>query len=143
MKRLILLPTILALAAIAQPVAAQGFVLVTNGANPAASLSKQQAASIFLKKAAKWPSGLAAAPIDQGKQSKIRDTFARAVHGKAASALDAYWQQQIFSGGDVPPPEKGSDADVLEFVRSNKGALGYVSAGAALGADVKAVTIAP
>ena len=120
---------------------AQGYTVVVNAANPAASLTKAQAADLFLKKSDKWSHGAAAAPVDQQKASPIRESFSKGVHGRAASAVASFWQQQIFSGKDVPPPEKGSDADVLAFVRSNPGAIGYVSAGADLGAGVKAIAI--
>jgi ABC-type phosphate transport system substrate-binding protein len=42
----------------------------------------------------------------------------------------------VFSGKDVPPPEKGTDADVVAFVKSNPGAIGYVAAGSADGVKV-------
>ena len=33
----------------------------------------------------------------------------------------------MFSGRDVPPLEKDSDASVINFARNNPGAIGYVS----------------
>ena len=120
---------------------AQGYVVVVNAANPAASVSKSEASNIFLKKAAKWSHGAAAQPVDLQKSSAVRDAFSRAVLGKPTAAVVAYWQQQIFSGRDVPPAEKGSDAEVLAFVRANPGAVGYVSAGADLGAGVRSIPV--
>ena len=120
---------------------AQGYVVVVHAANPTASVTRAEASSLFLKKAAKWPHGAAAQPVDQQKASAVRDAFSRAVLGKPTAAVVAYWQQQIFSGRDVPPAEKGSDADVLAFVRANPGAIAYVSAGADLGAGVKSVPV--
>ena len=120
---------------------AQDFVVVVNAANPAASVTKAQASDLLLKKAGKWPHGAAAQPVDQQKAAAVRDALSKGIHGKPATAVASFWQQQIFSGKDVPPPEKGSDADVLAFVRANPGAIGYVSAGADLGAGVKSLPI--
>jgi len=120
---------------------AQDFTIVANAANPAASLTRVQASDLLLKKATKWPQGAAAQPVDQQKSAAVRDAVSKAIHGRPASAIASYWQQQIFAGKEVPPPEKGSDADVLAFVRANPGAIGYVSAGTDLGAGVKAVPI--
>lgn len=120
---------------------AQDYVVVVNAANPAASVSKSEASNLFLKKAAKWSHGAAAQPVDLPKSSAVRDAFSRAVLGRPASAIVSFWQQQIFSGKDVPPAEKGSDADVLAFVRANPGAIGYVAADAALGAGVKSISV--
>jgi ABC-type phosphate transport system substrate-binding protein len=120
---------------------AQAFTVVVNAANPATSLTKSQASELFLKKSSKWSHGATVAPVDQRKASPVRETFSKAVHGRAASAIGSFWQQQIFAGKDVPPPEKGSDADVLAFVRTHPGAIGYVATGTELGAGVKAVAV--
>jgi hypothetical protein len=52
-----------------------------------------------------------------------------------------FWRQQIFSGRNVPPVEKASDSEVLEFVRSNPGAIGYVSSSTSPAPDVKVVVV--
>ena len=44
--------------------------------------------------------------------------------------MAAYWQTLVFSGRDVPPVVRHSDEEVLSFVRTQPGAVGYVSAGA-------------
>ena len=54
------------------------------------------------------------------------------VLGKTVSAVKSYWQQQIFAGREVPPVEKTSDAEVIAFVKANRGAVGYVSDTAAV-----------
>lgn len=127
---------LLVLAAVvpARRVEAQGYVVVVNAAGPSA-LAKDEVSKIFLKKSS------ALAPVDQDKGSKTRDAFSKAVHGRPAAAVVTYWQQQIFAGKDVPPPEKASDADVLAAVRANPKGIGYVAAGTDLGAGVKAVTV--
>ena len=113
---------------------AQGVVVVVNAAGPA-SLSKDDVSKAFLKK------GGALVAVDQGKSAKVRDAFSKELLGRPAAAVATYWQQQIFAGKEVPPPEKGSDAEVLAFVRANPKAIGYVSAGADLGAGVKSVPV--
>ena len=49
-------------------------------------------------------------------------------------------QQQIFAGRDLPPPELDSDDEVVKYVLRYPGAIGYVSAGANVGA-AKIVTV--
>jgi hypothetical protein len=124
----------LALFAPAGRASAQGYVVVANEAGPA-SISKSELSRVFLKKSAQLT------PVDQDKDAKVRSSFSKAVLGRPLSAIISYWQQQIFSGGDSPPVEKRSDADVLAFVRSNPKAVGYVAAGTELGAGVHAVTV--
>ena len=43
------------------------------------------------------------------------------------AAVRAYWQQRIFSGRDVPPPELDTDQQVIDYVMRYAGAIGYVS----------------
>lgn len=138
MKRLFVVAAAL-LALVAGPAAARAQTVVVNAANSTASLSSAQVQAIFLKKVKSFPNGAAATPVDQS--GALRNTFSQKFLGKGASAVQAYWQQQIFSGAGVPPAEKAGDDAVLAFVRSNPGAIGYVSAGAALGSGVKAVTV--
>ena len=116
------------------------YVLVVNRSNPASTLSRAEAARMFLKKVAAWPDGRAVAVIDQERVSAVRQAFSLDVHHKDAEGIAAYWQTAIFSGRDVPPPIGKSDADVLAFVQANPGAIGYVS-GAAPVEGVKVLTV--
>ena len=45
---------------------------------------------------------------------------------KTPAQLKSYWNQQIFSGKGVPPPEADSTADVIAYVLANPGAVGYL-----------------
>ncbi len=113
---------------------AQGgsYKIVVNPSNPAASMSKDEVARIFLKKSTKFSDGHGASPVDLAVNSAIRESFSKSILGKPASAVDAYWQQQIFSGRDIPPPQK-NEAAAISFVRSNENGIAYVSAGADTG----------
>lgn len=111
---------------------AASYKVVVNNSVSVNSLSKKAASDLFLKKTTKWENGSAVAPVDQLESSNAREGFSKAVHGKTAAAVKSYWNQQIFSGRDVPPVEKKSDAEVLSFVRSNPGAIGYVSEAASV-----------
>lgn len=130
----------LAIAAAAAPAAAQEYKVIVNSANATSELPADVAMKLFLKQAAKFPNGTAAQPVDQAKSSGVRVAFSKGVLGRAVGAVESYWQQQIFSGKDVPPPAKTSDDEVLAFVKANAGAIGYVSAGAST-AGVKVVDV--
>ncbi|MFI5182916.1 MAG: phosphate ABC transporter substrate-binding protein, partial [Vicinamibacteria bacterium] len=69
--------------------------------------------------------------------SRVRAAFSKGVHGRSVDAVQNYWQQQIFSGRDEPPRVKTSDAEVMTFVQSNPGGIGYVSDTATLIDGVK------
>lgn len=118
---------------------AKAYKLIVNPSNPLVSISQENVSRIFLKKTTKFPNGRDASPIDLSANSTTREHFSEDVLGKPASAVEAYWQQLIFSGRDVPPPQK-SESGVLDFVRSNEGGIGYVS-GETNTAGVKVVVV--
>ena len=118
-----------------------GYKLVVNAGNPISSLPVREVSRLFQKKVTRWNNGGAVVPVDLPANSPVRVGFTRAVHGKSVSAIQAYWQRMIFSGRAIPPVEKASDGDVLAYVGANVNAIGYVSAGAPLGSNVKVLNI--
>lgn len=143
----LVLPILVAFALLALHVrrsgAAETFQVIVNASNPVSSLSVQELSMLFIKKTSRWPDGVEAAPVDLREQSEVRESFSRLVHGKSTAAIKAYWQKMIFSGREVPPPERVTSAEVVGFVRANRGAIGYVAADTALGSGVKVVRVVP
>ena len=117
----------------------KSYKIIVNPSNPMVSITRENVSRIFLKKTTKFPNGISAAPVDLPANSAIRDSFSKDVLGKTASAVEAYWQQLIFSGRDVPPPQK-KESGALDFVRSNDNGIAYVSAGTDT-SGVKVVTV--
>ncbi len=103
------------------------FVLIVNRDNPVSALAAPEVGKIFLKKADFWPDGTPVDPVDLTQDSPVRAAFTRAIHRRTVAAIKSYWQQETFSGRDVPPPEEPSDDDVIEVVKNIRGAIGYVS----------------
>jgi ABC-type phosphate transport system substrate-binding protein len=120
--------------------AAGGYRVVVNPGNPVASLERTELARLFLRKVTSWPDGQPVVVVDQERTSTVRGAFSREIHQRDADAVAAHWQVLVFSGRDTPPRIVKSDGDVLEFVRSHAGAVGYVSDDTPL-AGVKAVTV--
>jgi len=108
-------------------VSAASFKVIVHESVKVQSLPKKTVSDYFLKKAKRWDDNASVVPVDEIESSGVRDAFSRAIHGKPTAAIKSYWTQQIFSGRDVPPVEKKSDAEVLAFVKANPGAIGYVS----------------
>ena len=119
----------------------QGFKIAANEANGAETISRQQLEDIFMKKTGAWSDGRPVIPVDQTASSSTRQEFSKAIFGREVNSIKSHWQRQIFSGRGVPPPEKGSDDEVIAFVRVNSGAIGYVSSAADIGAGVKVLEI--
>lgn len=109
-----------------------GYVLVCNPANPLSSVERRFVQDAFLKKVRTWPTGDSAHPVDLPPGSSVRRQFTEEVLRRSVAAVRIFWQQRIFAGRDLPPPEVGNDEDVVKFVMRERGAIGYVSASAPL-----------
>jgi ABC-type phosphate transport system substrate-binding protein len=120
-----------------------GYRVVVNAKNGVGQMSRDELSRLFLKKTTSWSNGQLVAIVDRAEASDVRQKFTEDVHQRQVRAVKRYWQQMIFGGRAVPPPEKASDDEVLAFVRSNPNAIGYVSAATSLGDGVKPVSVAP
>lgn len=110
--------------------AQSGIKIIVNNDNNIASISSDQLSRYFLKKSKKWDDGQTVKPVDLDANNKVRSKFTDKVHGKSISAIKAYWQKKIFTGKGVPPVEKSSEKAVIDYVKTNPGAIGYVSSNA-------------
>jgi ABC-type phosphate transport system substrate-binding protein len=119
---------------------APAYQVIVNPNNPSTSADREFVADAFLKKTTSWPNGETIRPVDLGAGSSVRRQFSDEILRRSVAEVKGYWQQRIFSGRDVPPPELDSDDDVVRYVLKYDGAIGYVSGGANLnGAKVLGV----
>ncbi|MBX3160445.1 MAG: hypothetical protein KF773_31055 [Deltaproteobacteria bacterium] len=105
----------------------EGFKVIVHPDNPARELERGFLRSAFLKKSTEWH-GETVRPIDLATRFTVRDRFTTDVIGKTRAQLRSYWNQQIFSGKGVPPPEGESAAAVIAYVLAHRGAVGYLPA---------------
>jgi hypothetical protein len=103
-------------------------------------MARTSLSAIFLKQARKWGDGSNVLPVDQSLRSPVRSAFSQEVLQQNVDAVNLYWQRRIASGV-MPPMVKSSDEEIISFVSSTAGAIGYVSAGLPLPDSVKAVAI--
>jgi ABC-type phosphate transport system substrate-binding protein len=113
-------------------------VVIVNPKNPAAAMTAEQVAAIYLGTATTFPDGGAVALADQPEAAGIRGDFYQKATGRSAAQVKATWARLTFTGKGTPPKELKSDADVKAFVASDPKAIGYVDASAVDG-SVKAV----
>ena len=144
MRKIFILSLLASLSALTLTLAAQtggSFKVVVHRSNPVSQMSGAEISRHFLKRTTRWPAGGKVLPIDQLPTSRVRIDFTNLVHRKNVNAVKSYWQAQLFSGTATPPPELPSDAEVLDYVRSHAGAIGYLSQSAAVGDGVKVVDV--
>ncbi|MDR5763289.1 phosphate ABC transporter substrate-binding protein [Caballeronia sp. LZ035] len=108
------------------PAAMAEVVIVVSAKNGSATLTESQVADIFLGRAAYYPSGGEAVPLDLPEDSPLRADFYRDCTGKSASQLRAYWSKLIFTGRAQPPREMADAAAIKRYLQLSPSAIAYM-----------------
>jgi ABC-type phosphate transport system substrate-binding protein len=103
-----------------------GYRVIAHSGVPASSLDRDELSNVFLKKRSSWDNGTSIFPVTL-EDREVESAFAEDVHHRSTASLKKFWQRQIFTGGGTPPPSFSSDQEVLSYVRSTPGAIGFVS----------------
>lgn len=120
--------------------AQEGYRVIVHPDSEVSSVDRAFLKDVFLKRATRWPGDGVVRPVDHQPEAQVRRKFSQDVLGRSVNAVKNYWQQLIFAGRDIPPPELDTDAKIVDYVRTHPGAIGYVSAKADV-SDVKLVTV--
>jgi hypothetical protein len=111
--------------------------VVVHPRNPQTSVDRRFLSQVFLRKTVTWPHGDSIRPVDLPPEAQVRRHFTEQIHSRSVAAVKSYWQQVIFSGRGLPPPELATDEAVIRFVGRTPGGVGYVSGNA----DVRTVKV--
>ena len=118
------------------------FHVIVHRSNPVTSISRAELSAIYLKRVRSWPDRSEVIAVEPPAGARARDEFSRVVHGKSVAYVRRYWQRLIFAGRAIPPAELQSSAAVIDFVKTHRGAIGYIGAQTPPG-DVKVIAVTP
>jgi len=104
------------------------FKVIVHAAHPGDAIPRAVLADIFLKKASYWGNGDPIDVVEHSIQSELRAEFSREMLQMEPGAVMAYWHGLLKRERVRPPAVKTSDAEILEYVASHSGSIGYVSA---------------
>lgn len=117
--------------------------VIVHATNPVQHMTSRQVAELYLGRTRTFDSGQYAVVIDRGREDPLRGRFFKDISGLSAGQVTAYWSRLQFTGQVQPPQSLQGDAAVLEFVRRNPAAIGYVNASDTADAKVKTVLVLP
>ncbi|MGV7241288.1 MULTISPECIES: type 2 periplasmic-binding domain-containing protein [Burkholderiaceae] len=101
-------------------------IVVVSTKSTLTALSEQQIADIFLGRAAYFPGGGSAIPVDLPEDAAARSEFYRRITGKSSSQMKAYWSKLIFTGRGQPPREVQDPAAIKRALAETPNAIGYM-----------------
>ena len=116
-----------AAAAVAAPSAVADFYIVTQAGSAQPALTQKQAVDLFMGRNRAFPNGDFARTLDLPRDHPQRAAFYQALTGLNAAQVNSYWSRLMFSGQNMPPQEMPDEAAVIDAVKRNLNALGWLS----------------
>ncbi len=101
-------------------------IIIVNKSNPVDEISVNELKKIYLGLQTKWSSGTKAYPADQSVDGGIGADFIKHTLEVAVDYYQGAWMEKMLSGAGTPPENFNSDQEVVDFVSSKPGAVGYV-----------------
>jgi ABC-type phosphate transport system substrate-binding protein len=120
------------LACLAGTAAHAEVAVIVNPKNPAATMTAEQVAQIYLGKSN------ALKAVDLPDSAPLRAEFYKKVTEKDAPQIKAIWAKLIFTGKATPPKTLSSSEAVAKAVAADVNAIGYIDS-AAVDGSVKVV----
>ncbi len=99
--------------------------VVANTQDRSIYLNRQEVRNLFMGGAQHY--GLHAIVLPPNNQTRV--LFNTKVIGLTEARIQSYWAQMRFTGRKRAPHEEISESSVLEYLKNNKGAVGYLPAG--------------
>jgi len=101
-------------------------VVVVNARNGVAVMTRNEVTNIFFGRYRQFFNGVEAQPVDLVDSHPDRARFYAGLVGKDISDVNAYWSRQVFSGRMQAPPRVSNPEEVLKWVSSHPGGIGFV-----------------
>ncbi len=116
-------------------------VVIANSEVAETTVSSSTLKSIFLGKKKKWndDSKVVLVALRGGDTA---DSFLKSQVGKTAKQFTTYWKKMVFTGKGSMPKLFDNEAELVNYVKNTRGAIGFVKAGTATD-GAKTISIAP
>ncbi|RIX45666.1 MAG: hypothetical protein D3M94_12650 [Rhodocyclales bacterium GT-UBC] len=101
-------------------------VVVVNARTGVAVMTRNEIVNIFFGRYRQFFNGIEAQPVDLVDANPDRARFYSALVGKDLSDVNAYWSRQVFSGRMQAPPRVNTVDEVLRWVSTHPGGIGFV-----------------
>ena len=101
-------------------------VVVVNARSGVAAMTRNEVVNVFFGRNRQFFNGLEALPVDLDDANPKRAQFYKLLIGKDLSDINAYWSRQVFTGRMQAPPRLQSTDEVLKWVVSHPGRIGFI-----------------
>jgi ABC-type phosphate transport system substrate-binding protein len=119
---------------------ADAFKVIVNSRMTGRTVSRETLSQVYLGKVERWGDGKPIAAVDLSTTSPVRAAFSQSVVGMSVVSVRMHWTRTMVTD-HFPPMVRSTDEDVIAFVGTRTGAVGYVSADAVLPDTVQVVAV--
>ena len=112
------------MAIISVPAVAQ--TVIAHSSVPLDHMSKQQLRAVFALSKQYWPNSDSIKVAVRKAGDEFHIQFSRQVLGVFPYQLKRNWDRLSFSGMAIPPHYVSNDQEMIDYVRKNPGAIGYL-----------------
>jgi len=96
-------------------------------ANPQRSLTQKEAVDLFMGRNRAFGNGDFAQVYDLPRDSPQRAEFYQHLTGMGPAQVNSYWARLMFSGQTMPPQPVADEAAMIDTVKRNPNAIGWLS----------------
>ena len=107
-------------------VARADIYVIVNPSNSLKPLTNKEAVDLFMGRTRMFPNGDYVLACDLPRDHTVRAGFYQALTGMTPAQLNSYWSRLMFTGQVMPPQTVATEAAVVDMVKRNPGAIGYV-----------------
>lgn len=97
-----------------------------NPLSPIQQLSRSEVINIYMGRQKKLGGSDTALPLDLGGINPTKKAFYMQLLDKQLPEINSYWARLMFSGLGSPPRQLDSVEDIIQTIRNNIGAIGYL-----------------
>jgi hypothetical protein len=118
-------------------------VVIVNKENPVSTLSVSEVKLYWLRKIKKrWPDiNKNIRPVDYKSKNGIQAGFYDKVLSLSVTDVETYFTQKQYENAEKPQDKFASESDVINFVGSEIGAIGFINSGSLTDADKEKVKV--
>lgn len=109
------------------PFARADFYIIVHASNPQRTMTQKEVVDLFMGRSRAFVGGEFALAFDLPRDSAGRAAFYQALTGMSAAQVTSYWSRLMFSGQSMPPQPLPDEATMIEIVKRNPNAIGWVT----------------
>lgn len=109
--------------------AAPDLVIIAHPGIAESALESKELQRIYLGKQTQWRDDTSIVPV-MLKSGPLHDEFIENYIDRSVQRFVTYWRQMVFTGKGVPPRSFAQESELVEYVASTPGSVGFASAAA-------------